>query len=145
MDLTAGSYSGERLKECQVYFWQWLQPAGLSAAFLGAGGSYGTNMGRARFLGGFDTDIWQGLCGFRVGRCSWGGGGVRYLFVRGLLQVLAEFAFWEWGWALSYGSMKYWDFHDTSQVFGDLWLNIYIPCLLLIIKLRFTCGENKIW
>ena len=104
MDLTAGSYSGERLKECQVYFWQWLQPAGLSAAFLGAGGSYGTNMGRARFLGGFDTDIWQGLCGFRVGRCSWGGGGG---FVRGLLQVLAEFAFWEWGWALSYGSMKY--------------------------------------
>ena len=86
----------------------------------------------------------QGLCGFRVGQCGWWGG-VRYLFVRGLLQVLAKFAFWEWGWALSYGSMKYWDFHDTSQVFGNLWLNKYIPCLLLIIKLHFTCRENKIW
>ena len=23
--------------------------------------------------------------------------------------------------------------------------NSYIPCLLLIIKLRLTCGETKIW
>ena len=24
-------------------------------------------------------------------------------------------------------------------------INLFIPCLLLIITLRFTCGERKIW
>ena len=23
--------------------------------------------------------------------------------------------------------------------------NLYVPCLLLIIACRFTCGESKIW
>ena len=29
--------------------------------------------------------------------------------------------------------------------FSKLWGNSYIPCLLLMITLRFTCGEKKIW
>ena len=29
-------------------------------------------------------------------------------------------------------------------MFGNLWGNLYIPCLLLIITIRFTCGDTKI-
>ena len=28
--------------------------------------------------------------------------------------------------------------------YGESWGNVYTPCLLIIITLRFTCGENKI-
>ena len=33
----------------------------------------------------------------------------------------------------------------ARPVFGNLWSSLHIPCLLLIITLRFTCGEKKIW
>ena len=53
------------------------------------------------------------------------------------------------GWVLGYNSMKFWDFPGLSY-FPDilnlkLFDNSYILCLLLIITLRFTCGENKVW
>ena len=32
----------------------------------------------------------------------------------------------------------------SLETFGKSWGNSYIPCLLLIITLRFTCGERKI-
>ena len=34
--------------------------------------------------------------------------------------------------------------HDKIVSFGNSWGNPYIPCVLLIIALRFTCGERKI-
>ena len=47
--------------------------------------------------------------------------------------------------------MKFWDFPNLSyflkilslKSFSNLWGNSYIPCLLLIITLLFTCGEKK--
>ena len=49
--------------------------------------------------------------------------------------------------------MKFWHFPDISLLykirslksFGSSWDNSYIPFLLLIITLCFTCGESKIW
>ena len=49
--------------------------------------------------------------------------------------------------------MKFWNFPGISQVpkilrfksFDNLWGNLYIPCLLLIIMLRSTCCKRKIW
>ena len=59
-------------------------------------------------------------------------------------------------WLLGYNSnfMMFWDFSDLSWFpdlswslisFGNSWGNSYIPCLLLIITLRSTCGEKKVW
>ena len=55
-------------------------------------------------------------------------------------------------WAPGYNSMKFRDFRDLLQfskilslrLFGNSWGNSHIPCLLLIITLRFTCDEKKI-
>ena len=49
--------------------------------------------------------------------------------------------------------MKFWDFPDISWFckilsltsFGNSWGNSYIAYLLLIITLRFTSGERKVW
>ena len=49
--------------------------------------------------------------------------------------------------------MKFRDFGDLSlfprilslKSFGNLWGNSHVPCLSLIIILRVTCGEKKIW
>ena len=57
------------------------------------------------------------------------------------------------GWALGNNSMRFWDFSDIScfpkilslKLFGNSTGYSYIPCLLLIITLRFTCGEAKIF
>ena len=51
-------------------------------------------------------------------------------------------------WPRVYHSSKFWDFSDFSlslKSFGNSWGNSYTSCLLLIIALRFTCGERKIW
>ena len=34
---------------------------------------------------------------------------------------------------------------SNFKSFGNLWENSYLPCLLLIITLHFTCAEKKIW
>ena len=67
--------------------------------------------------------------------------------------LLVSGAFWVWGegWPLGYNPMKFWDFPDLSWFLkilnlkswgksSDSW---YIPYFLLIITLRFTCGEKK--
>ena len=33
----------------------------------------------------------------------------------------------------------------SLKLFGNSWGFLYIPFLLLIITLRFTCGQKKIW
>ena len=33
----------------------------------------------------------------------------------------------------------------SFKLFGDSWGTLYIPYLLLVIALRLTCGEKKIW
>ena len=48
--------------------------------------------------------------------------------------------------------MKSWDFLDISQFpkvlsyksFGNSWGNLYIPCLSLIITIRFAFRDKKI-
>ena len=72
-------------------------------------------------------------------------------FFGGFLLVWGEDCGFGDGWALSYNSLKFWDFPDLSKFpknlsvksFGNSFSNSYIPCLLLIITLRFTCGEKK--
>ena len=78
-------------------------------------------------------------------------GKVQFLFFRSFLLVLNTFFFSEKDWVLGYNSINFWDFPDTSQLpkilslkyFENSWRNSYIPCLLLITALRFTCGERK--
>ena len=65
---------------------------------------------------------------------------------------MTRFSFWEGDWGIGYNSMKFWDHLDISQFhkilspksFDISWGNSYIPCLLLIITICFTCGDNKI-
>ena len=77
-------------------------------------------------------------------------GKVQFVFFSSFLLVLTKFSFWEEDWALGYNSMKFWDFPDISQKilslksFGNSWGNSYKLYLLLIVRLRFTCGESKI-
>ena len=71
-------------------------------------------------------------------------GKVQFLFLRRFLQTVRQ--------QLSNNSMKCWNFPDICEFpkilclesFGNSYSNSYIPCLLLIIALRFTCGESKI-
>ena len=71
---------------------------------------------------------------------------VNFYFFRDFLLVLAKFSFWGGSLGLGYNSMKFWDFANISwfpkilslQPFG----NSYISCLLLIITLRFSCGQT---
>ena len=37
------------------------------------------------------------------------------------------------------------DISQFCKILGNQLGNLYIPCLLLIITLRFTCDEKKIW
>ena len=62
--------------------------------------------------------------------------------------------FCRWGWALVHHFSKCWDFPDfpffprilgLDPKIGHSWGNSYTPCLLLIMALRFTCGERKSW
>ena len=56
-------------------------------------------------------------------------------------------------WELGYNSMKFWDFTHLSyfpnilslKSFNNSWGISYIQCLLLMIMLRFTSSENKMW
>ena len=75
------------------------------------------------------------------------------LFFRSFLLILTKFLFWQEDWALGYHSMKFWDFPEifyfrkilSLNPFGNSRGNSYILDLLLIIALRFTCSERKIW
>ena len=74
-------------------------------------------------------------------------------FLNSFLLALKKFSFWEEDWALGYNSMKTWHLLNSFyfpkilslKLFGNWWGNSYISCLLLIIMIRFTCGERKIW
>ena len=65
--------------------------------------------------------------------------------------VLTKFSFWRRDWPLGYHSMGFRHFPDASwfpkilshKSFGNWWGNSYIPCLLVIIAHRFTCGKKK--
>ena len=95
--------------------------------------------------------IFETKFGFHVKYCLTGK--VQFLFFSSFWQVLKEFSFWHWDWALVYHSSKFWDFPEFSlfpkipslKSFGNSFGNSYTPCLLLIIALRFTCGERKTW
>ena len=77
----------------------------------------------------------------------------QFLFFSTFLLVSTKLLFWEDDWALGYNSRKFWDFPGLSKFpkilslksFTNSWGNSYIPSLLLIIALRFTCSESKIW
>ena len=77
---------------------------------------------------------------------------VQFLFFSSFLLILTKFSFWEEGWTLRCNSMKYQNFPDILEFleilsfksFGNSWGISYIPSLLLIITLLFTCGEKKI-
>ena len=79
-------------------------------------------------------------------------GKVKFLFFSRFLIVLTRFPFREGDQTLGNNSMKFWDFPDISwfpkililKSFFKSWGNMYIPCLLLIIMLRFICGERKV-
>ena len=70
-----------------------------------------------------------------------------------LVSAISLFFWWGGGLGPGYNSMGFWDFPDLSNFpkilsltsFGNSWDNLYIPCLLRIITLRFTCGEKKVW
>ena len=74
------------------------------------------------------------------------------MFFRSSLLVFKKFSFSEENWALSYNSIKFWDFLDIFQFhkilslksFGNLKGNPNIPCLLLIIMLRLWWKESLI-
>ena len=80
-------------------------------------------------------------------------GKVQIIFFRSFLLVLKKKLFWEYGLALGYNSMKFWDFPNISlfpkilslKSFGHSWGNSYLLCLLLIITLRFSSEGMKIW
>ena len=71
-------------------------------------------------------------------------GRFQFLSFSNFLLVLTKFLFWEEDWTLGYNSMKFRDFPDLLSCSEQVVSNSYIPCLLLIITLRFTCGEKKI-
>ena len=72
-------------------------------------------------------------------------GKVQFLFLRRFVLVLTKFSVQEEDWALGNNSMNFRDFSGICQFpkiltlksFGNSWGNSYIPCLLLIITLRF--------
>ena len=77
----------------------------------------------------------------------------QFLFFKGFLLMLEEISLFGGGggaeWALDYNSIKFWGFPNILYFpkilsFGNSLDNLYIPCLILIITFRFTCGERKI-
>ena len=76
-------------------------------------------------------------------------GKVQFLVSSTFLLVLTKFSFWEEDLALGYTSITFWHFLNIFWFAKTLSLksfgNSYIPCLWLIITLRFTCGEREIY
>ena len=76
-----------------------------------------------------------------------------FYFSTVFLLVLRKFSFWEEDSAIGYNSIKWWDFSNIAyfrkvlslKSFGNSWCNSYIPHLLLIITIHFTCCERKTW
>lgn len=67
-----------------------------------------------------------------------------------LFASVKKNSFWEEDWTLCYSSMRFWYFRDSSQfsknlsfkLFNSSFRNLYIPWLLLIITLHFTCVKK---
>ena len=56
-----------------------------------------------------------------------------------------DFVFWEEDWALGYNYMRFWDYFDIFLRHLAIHDLLVYTSLLLIIRLRFTCSERKIW
>ena len=56
-----------------------------------------------------------------------------------------DFVFWEEVWALGYNYMRFWDYFDIFLRHLAIHDLLVYTSLLLIIRLRFTCSERKIW
>ena len=71
---------------------------------------------------------------------------VYFFFCNSFLLVSLKLLFWEVDWVRGDNCTMIWDFLDLLKVSKILSLklfrNSYILCLLLIITLRFTCGEK---
>ena len=76
-------------------------------------------------------------------------GKVQFLVFSTFLVVLTKLSFWEEDLALGYSSITFWHFLNIFWFAKTLSLksfgNSYIPCLWLIITLRFTCGKSEIY
>ena len=78
---------------------------------------------------------------------------VNFYFSGVFLLVLKKFSVREEDRTLDYHSMKFWGFPDvfkflkivSLKLFGKLWGDSYIPCLLWITALRLTFGKRKTW
>ena len=74
------------------------------------------------------------------------------IFQQSFYNIDKKKLFWKEDWVLGYNSMKFKDFLDFSyfpkivsrKSFGNLWGTSYVPCLLVIITLLFTCVEKNI-
>ena len=93
--------------------------------------------------------IFETNCSFHVKDPTTGK--VQFLFFRTFLPISTKSSFWEEDWALGYNSMKFWYFLGISffpkirnlTLFVNSKDNLYMPCLLLIITFRFSCGEKE--
>ena len=75
-------------------------------------------------------------------------GKVQCPFFMSFWLVLKKFSFWQEDCALLYNSSKLWNFPNFLRKILRSWVVrqlLRIPCLLIILTLRFTCGERKIW
>ena len=76
-----------------------------------------------------------------------------FYFSRDFFDNIEIFSFWDKGWVLDHNFLNFGGFLDfflfpkilSLQSFGNLCGNSFIPCLLLIIMLRFSCGEKELW
>ena len=87
---------------------------------------YGCDLGKM-----FGTDF-----SFSVGWCTAGGGWVS-IFRDYFCGSVSKISFW--------GVVSYSPGIRSLQLSGSSWGSFDISCLLLIITVRFTCGEKKIW
>ena len=99
------------------------------------------------------TALWSCLCLFVLSALKWFFTGNLLVIYWSYFCSLYTNFIWSGRWVLSYHSMKFSDFPDhfyfpkvlSFKSLSNLWDNSYIPCLLLIIALSFTCGEKKVW
>ena len=67
--------------------------------------------------------------------------GLVYLVFARCISVFHSFIVILWG----LGTLLLFPDFLSLKLFGNSWSNSYIPCLLVIIAHRFTCGERKVW
>ena len=120
-----------RIAYCMVFSEGWY------GSFIAGGWAAGLVISVGGLLCGPGQDMWDKLWGFcEIAHCGKGS----ILFSISYLLVLTKLSFWEGEWALGYNSIRFW----SLESFGNSWDNSYVECLLLIITIRFTCGEMKI-